>query len=62
VLIVEAGEADEETLFEATCTLYETDPKTSSWVSKGTGIIHVNIDKDSVEGESPKKARLSTIV
>src|SRR5271155_264204 len=56
---VEAGEAHEETLFETTCTLYETDPKTSSWVSKGTGIIHVNIDKNS--GASPKNSRLSIL-
>lgn len=46
-------------MFETTCTLYETDPKTSSWVSKGTGIIHVNIDKDS--GASPKNSRLSIL-
>src|SRR5579859_1327043 len=45
--MLEAGEAHEETLFETTCTLYETDPATSSWVSKGTGVIHVNVDKDS---------------
>src|SRR5271170_1403054 len=57
---VEAGEAHEETLFETTCTLYETDPKTASWVSKGTGIIHVNIDKDSDEA-SGRNSRLSML-
>ena len=57
---VEAGEAHEETLYETTCTLYETDPTTASWVSKGTGIIHVNVDKNSLDDPSLKNSRLST--
>jgi hypothetical protein len=54
----EAGEGHEETLFETTCTLYETDPNSGTWVSKGTGIIHVNIDRDWA-GKGPRASRLS---
>jgi len=54
----QAGEAHEETLYETTCTLYETDPTTASWVSKGTGIIHVNVDKNSLDEPSLRNSRL----
>ena len=45
-------------MFETTCTLFEIDPKTESWVSKGTGIIHVNIDKN-LEHTAARNSRLS---
>jgi hypothetical protein len=57
--VVEAGEAHEETLFETTCTLYETDPNSGTWVSKGTGIIHVNVEKNWI-GKGQRASRLST--
>lgn len=34
------------------------DPKTAGWISKGTGIIHVNMDKDS-DDHSSRNSRLS---
>ena len=45
-------------MFETTCTLFEIDPKTASWVSKGTGIIHVNVDKNS-DDTTARNSRLS---